>query len=446
MVEKRFHVPGLERMPRPDMRELQNGKLRALVRRCYDSIPFYRGRMDAAGVRPEHIRTVDDLPLLPLVDKSDLRTNYPFPLLSVSRSEIFRSSATSGTTGRPVITSYTRRDWFETLREQMGRVFVAAGVGSGDLLYNSLGYGLWIGGFAFEIGAEAAGAAIFPAGPGRSAAAVDELREIGATVLGSTPSFALYLLDVARARGVDPQQDWQLRVGIVGGEPASAAARGKIEAGMPAGFRFMDLYGTSETGGPNLGYMCLASRERRLLHTMADHYVLEVVDPETGQRREPGQSGELVVTTLSREANPMLRFRTHDLSALASEPYGCSCGRVAHPLFEMVTGRTDDALKVRGTLVFPSAIDDLLLTVPGVGGGWEIRLDKPRDQLDMLTIVLEPDEQTWTQRDGVQRLAARIEEAVWARLRLRPRVQVVEPKSLPRFEGKAKRVVDMRNK
>jgi phenylacetate-CoA ligase len=264
------------------------------------------------------------------------------------------------------------------------------------------------------------------------------------TVICSTPSFLNYLLGEAEAAGVDPKSDWALRRGCHGGEIAAPAFRRKMAAQLPEGFVYCENYGTSEMGGSTVAFACLSSAEACHLHVLADHYFLEVIDPSTGKRVAPGEPGELVFTTLTKDASPFLRWRTRDLSRLAAEPYGCPCGRVAHPLIEAIAGRSDDVLKIRGTLVFPSQIEQILSQIAGLGDGWQIVIDQERTAMDELNIMVEASAEFWKRPGESERLRAEIVSHVQGRQGLTPVVEICEPLSLPRFEGKAKRVVDRR--
>lgn len=426
------------------LREIQDERLRILVERCYREIPHYRDLFDRNGIKPRHIRGSEDLVLLPFTEKKDLRALYPFGLLGVPLTQIHRFAASSGTTGVPALVGFTRKDWFETLREQMGRIFTAMGFQKNDLIYQCTGYGLFMGGPGMDAGAEAIGATIFPAGPGRTMAAIQYLRDLNFQAITTTPSFMAYLVDVALKNGVDPKKDWKLRTSHIGGEPAAPALRRRIEALLPEGFEWHEGYGVTELGGPTVGHSCAFSRLSCELHILSDHYLIEVVDPATGRRLDPGEEGELVVTTLTREATPMIRWRTRDITALAREPFGCPCGRVAHPRIQRITGRTDDVLKVRSTLVFPSQIEEVLNQTPEVGEGWQIVIDRPRDSLDKLTVHAEVRSEIWQDPSQRRTIGERIRQEVYGRLGLNVEVVLHPPDSLPRYEGKAKRVVDHR--
>jgi phenylacetate-CoA ligase len=326
----------------------------------------------------------------------------------------------------------------------MGRIFNAMGFHRGDLIYQCTGYGLFMGGPGMHAGAEAIGAIIFPAGPGRTLAGIQYLKDLGFQAICTTPSFMTYLVDVAQKNGFDPKKDWKLRTSHIGGESSAPALRRRIEALMPEGFEWHEGYGITELGGPTVGHTCQFSRESCELHLLADHYFVEVIDPATGKRLELGQEGELVFTTLTREATPLIRWRTRDISALSENCYGCPCGRVAHPRIQRVTGRTDDVLKVRSTLVFPSQIEDILNSTPGIGDGWQIVIDRPKESLDKLTVHTEVQSNIWQDANQMKAIEEKIVQGVYGRLGMNIEVVLHKPGSLPRYEGKAKRVLDHR--
>ncbi|MBI5439695.1 MAG: AMP-binding protein [Deltaproteobacteria bacterium] len=427
-----------------DLEALQNERLRTLVERCYRTIPYYKNLFDSVRLKPSHVRTTADLAHVPFTEKKDLRGLYPYGLLGFPVDQIHRFAASSGTTGVPTLVGYTEKDWQVTMAEQMGRLWASYDIGPEDLVYQSYGYGLFLGGACAEAGARAVGATLFPAGPGRTKAAIEWLRDMKHSVICCTPSFIRYLVGEAVDAGVDPKRDWILRRGCFGGEMAAPAVRRKVEAELPDGFVYHDIYGTSEMGGSTVAGSCPASVHSCQMHVLGDHYFVEVIDPASGERVEPGEMGELVITTLTKEATPFIRWRTRDISRLAAEPYGCACGRAAHPLIDRITGRSDDVLKVRGTLVFPSQIEDILSRIPGVGEGWQIVIDAERSALDTLNIMAEADASCWKDKERLEKVRGEIFAQVASRQGITPVVELCEPLSLPRFEGKAKRVVDRR--
>jgi phenylacetate-CoA ligase len=426
------------------LQTIQNERLRSLVDRCYREVPYYRNLFDKNGIKPKHIRTTDDLSLVPFTEKKDLRDLYPYGLLGVPLGRIYRFAASSGTTGVPTLVGFTRKDWMETLREQMGRAFNAMGFRKGDLIYQCTGYALFMGGPGMEAGAEAIGAIIFPAGPGRTMAGIQYLKDMGHQAICTTPSFITYLVDTALKNGFNPKKDWKVRTSHIGGEPAAPSLRRRIEALMPENFEWHEGYGITELGGPTVGHTCQFSREPCELHVLADHYFVEVIDPATGKRLEPGQTGELVCTTLTREATPLIRWRTRDISSFSENGFGCPCGRTAHPKIQRITGRTDDVLKVRSTLVFPSQIEDILHSTPGVGDGWQIVIDRPKDSLDKLTVHAEVQSDLWQEVSPMKAIEEKIVQGVYGRLGMNIEVVLHKPGTLPRYEGKAKRVLDRR--
>ena len=423
---------------------IQNERLRALVDRCYRKIPYYRDLFDKNGIKPKHIRTTDDLTLVPFTEKKDLRGLYPYGLLGVPLDRIYRFAASSGTTGVPTLVGFTRKDWMETLREQMGRIFNAMGFRKGDLIYQCTGYALFMGGPGMEAGAEAIGAIIFPAGPGRTLAGIQYLKDMGHQAICTTPSFITYLVDTAQKNGFNPKKDWKVRTSHIGGEPAAPSLRRRIEAIMPENFEWHEGYGITELGGPTVGHTCQFTRESCELHILADHYFVEVIDPTTGKRLEPGQTGELVCTPLTREATPLIRWRTRDISSFSENDLGCPCGRAAHPKIQRITGRTDDVLKVRSTLVFPSQIEEILNSTPGIGDGWQIVIDRPKESLDKLTVHAEVQSNIQQDVDHMKAIEEKIIQGVYGRLGMNIEVILHKPGSLPRYEGKAKRVLDHR--
>lgn len=427
-----------------DLQSLQNERLRNVVERCYEDIPYYKDLFDRNGIKPKHIRTTDDLVNIPFTEKKDLRAHYPYGFLGVPIDRIHRFAASSGTTGVPTLIGYTKKDWDVILLNQMGRIWKSFGIGEDDLVYQCYGYGLFLGGVCMEMAAKAVGASLFPVGPGRTMAAIQWLKDMKHTVICCTPTFLAYLTNEAMKNGVDPQKDWSLWTGDFGGEVAAPSFRRKLESNLPRGFVYHETYGLSELGGACVAFSCPHTVEDCYLHVLADHYLVEVIDPDTGERLEPGKRGELVFTTLTREASPLIRWRTRDISGLISEPHGCPCGREAHPLVYHVTGRSDDVLKVRGTLVFPSQIEEILSRVKGVGEGWQIVIDQPKEALDTLVIMVEAESDHWGKKHEVERIRAEISSHIQARLGIGALIQVKEPLSLPRFEGKAQRVLDRR--
>ena len=383
---------------------------------------FYRERLPEGG-----LRSLDDVGRLPFTTKDDFRANYPFGLLAVPREEVVRVHMSSGTTGRPVVTGYTRHD-LELWAECMGRVMEYAGVTSRDVVQNAYGYGLFTGGMGLHLGAEAVGATVVPTSSGVTQRQVMLMRDLGTTVLCCTPSYALVVAEALR--GLEGGDRVRLRVGIFGAEPWSDGMRRQIETNL--GLEAFDIYGLTELGGPGVAAEC---SQHHGLHIFEDHFYAEVVDPDTGKPLPEGQPGELVLTSLRREASPVVRYRTRDRTVLTSEP--CACGS-PYRRFLRVQGRTDDMLVVRGENVFPSQFEELLAGFGDFNGQYLLVVDRQAHSLDTLEIVLEAD--TADERGLEQEIRDRIRDSIG----LTVTAKVLRPGVLPRSEGKAKRVVDHR--
>jgi phenylacetate-CoA ligase len=424
------------------LKNLQNYRLRKVVERCYNTIPYYKEVFDRVGLKPKHIKTTDDLIHVPFTEKKNLRGLYPFPVLGHEPKEIFRFCATTGTTGPPVLIGFTRKDWFVTLRNLMGRMLMMWGIDKGDIVYQAYGLGLWIGGPSKELGVDAVGATLFPAGPGRSSAAVEWLKDIPITVLLCSPTFAVHLIGTAKSKGIDPSMDWKIRIVMFGGEKAPTEIRRKIENELPEGCKSFVGYGLSETGGPPVANECICSREQEEMHIFADHVFPEIIDSITGERVGPGEKGELVLTTLTREASPMIRWRTRDITSWAEKPLGCKCHRNAFPKITPIIGRSDDMVKVRGTMFWPSQVEDILSTIDGLNlEGWQIYLDTPQDGLERVKVCAEATEQFWNREGGPELLKSKISSEISARLGQSIDVEICTPDSLPRYERKALRLI-----
>jgi phenylacetate-CoA ligase len=386
-------------------------------------VPLYRERLPA---RP--LASLDDIADLPFTTKDDFRAGYPFALFAVPAERVVRVHMSSGTTGRPIVTGYTRAD-LDGWAERMARVLAAAGVGPGDVLQNAYGYGLFTGGLGFHLGAERAGCVVVPTSSGVTQRQVMLLRDLGTTVLACTPSYALVLAEVVAETGA--RADLRLRAGFFGAEPWTDGMRGEIERGLD--LEAFDNYGLTELGGPGVAVEC---RRHDGLHLFEDHYYAEVVDPETGRPLPAGEPGELVLTALTREASPVVRYRTRDRTVLVDEP--CACGSPFRRM-RKIHGRTDDMLVVRGENVFPSQIEDILLAVDGLTGNYQLVVDRESHRLDTLEVRIES--RPGTDHAGLrERAEVRIRETIG----LTVSVAVLAPGALPRSEGKAKRVIDLR--
>ena len=426
-----------ETMPREDLEALQLKRLQAVVERVYHLVPFYRRRMDELGVKPEHIRILEDIRLLPLTVKQDLRDNYPFGMFAAPMEQIVRIHASSGTTGKSTPVAYTQRD-LDTWAELMARSLAAGGAHRGDIVHVAYGYGLFTGGLGVHYGAERLGAAVIPVSGGQTRRQIQLIQDFAPTVLCCTPSFALYLAEVAQGMGVN-FKDTSLRVGIFGAEPWSEAMRQEVEARLH--IDALDIYGLSEIIGPGVGVECLEAKNG--LHLFEDHFLPEIIDPVTLERLPPGETGELVITTLTKEAFPLIRYRTRDVTSIDYTP--CRCGRTIARMGR-IKGRSDDMLIIRGVNVFPSQIESVLVDVPGVAPHYQLFVDR-EGHLDTLEVAVEVDDTVFSDEvKQLQKLAKTIEGRIKDYLTVSVKVRLVEPRTIPRSEGKAQRVVDRRQK
>lgn len=426
-----------ETMPREQLAQLQLQRLRELVARVAQKIPFYARRLQAAGIRAESIQSLDDLARIPFTTKQDLRDNYPFGMFAVPLDEVVRIHASSGTTGKPVVGPYTRND-LALWGEVMARTLSAGGVTRKDIVHNAYGYGLFTGGLGFNIGAETIGAATVPVSSGLTKRQLLLMEDFGATVLCCTPSYALVIAEEADADGVDMRQRMKLRVGFFGAEPWTDAMREEIQGRL--GLEAYDIYGLTEVIGPGVSVECPYHDG---MHINEDHFLAEIIHPDTGERLPMGEIGELVFTTLTREAAPVLRYRTRDCVRLWAEP--CPCGRTFARMSK-VLGRTDDTLKIKGVNVLPTQIEEALLKVDGLAPQYLILVDRPKDQLDHLEIWVEATPFVWGMGEWrVKEVEQQANEEMYQMLGIHAKVIVTEPKRLERSLGKAVRVMDKRN-
>jgi phenylacetate-CoA ligase len=423
-----------ETLDRESLVGLQLERLRSLVTHIARAVPFYREQL--SGVVPDDLDSLDALSGLPFTHKKTLRDHYPFGLFAVSRKEIVRIHASSGTTGKPTVVGYTRSD-MALWGEVMARTLRAGDVTEQDVVHNAYGYGLFTGGLGFGHGAETLGAATVPVSSGNTSRQLMLLEDFGATVLCSTPSYALVLAEAAEHAGIDLRSRLRLRVGFFGAEPWTEAMREELEGKL--GLEAYDVYGLSEVIGPGVAVEC---REHRGLHIQEDHFLPEVIDPETGKPVAGDGEGELVFTTLTKEALPLLRYRTRDRVRLTREP--CACGRTTARMSK-VQGRTDDMLIVRGVNVFPSQIEEALLAVPGIAPQYLILVDRGTDHLDELEVLVEPTPETEARGEfALKELQKKAQERVASILGIRARIRVVRSKEIERSQGKAARVIDRR--
>ena len=427
--------PQMECAPRAELESLQLARLKAQVARVYEKVPFYRRAFDAAGVKPQDVRTLKDLTRLPFTRKSDFRDNYPFGLVAVPMEDVVRVHASSGTTGKPTVVSYTAKD-IDTWAEVMARTFGCGDVTRKDVVHNAYGYGLFTGGLGAHYGAERVGAVVVPISGGNTRRQIMLLQDFAATVLCCTPSYSLYLAETAEEMGVD-LRDSALRVGFFGAEPWTHAMRDQIEERL--GIAALDIYGLSEIIGPGVSSECL---HKTGLHIFEDHFLPEVIDPQTGDPLGCGEYGELVFTTLTKEALPVIRYRTGDITRLSVEP--CPCGRTMVRM-DKISGRTDDMLIIRGVNVFPSQIESVLLQVEEVQPHYLILVDR-EGTLDTLEVWVEVSDAIFSDELGaLADLQRRAEAEIQDALGISVRVKLVEPHRIERSMGKAKRVIDRRD-
>ena len=426
-----------ETLPREELEALQLRRLRDLCDRVYANVPFYRKRFDEAGITPADIKSLADLKLLPFTEKQDLRNYYPFGLFAVPRDHIVRLHASSGTTGKAVVVGYTARD-LENWAELMARSMSAAGVNRSDVVHVAYGYGLFTGGLGAHYGAERIGATVVPASGGATRRQAHLMRDFGATVLCATPSYSLHLWEAAQEAGVD-FRELALRIGIFGAEPWSEAMRRDIEEKMH--IDAMNIYGLSEIMGPGVAMECVEAKCG--MHLWEDHILPEIIDPVTGEQLPPGQVGELVLTTLTKEGIPMLRYRTRDLTSLNYTP--CCCGRT-HVRISRLQGRSDDMLIIRGVNVFPQQIEGLLMESDGLTPNYQIIVGSVNN-LDTLEVRVEVSDSLFADEiRKLQMLENRLQKNIKEFLGVTAKVRLMEPRSIQRSEGKAQRIVDHRGK
>ena len=426
----------LETLPREELEALQLGRLKSLVARVHANVAFYRQKFDERGLAPSDIRTLDDLKLLPFTDKQDMRNHYPFGLFAVPRENVVRIHASSGTTGKASVSGYTRRD-VRNWAKLMARCFAAAGASSRDIIHNAYGYGLFTGGLGAHYGAEELGAAIVPMSGGSTRRQVMLLKDFGATAISCTPSYALLLHETALQLGINIR-DLPLKIGVFGGEPWTEEMRRDMEEKM--GIKGHDIYGLSEIMGPGVGIECTEAQDG--LHLMEDHFLVEVIDPDTLEPLPPGETGELVITTLTKEAQPLIRYRTRDITRLNLTP--CRCGRTFVRMHR-VMGRSDDMLIIRGVNVCPSQIESILLETEGLSP-YYLLVVKREGNLDTLEVRVEVDEKLFSDEiKTLQRIEGKISKNIKEFLGVTTAVKLVEPHSIERTDGKAKRILDLRN-
>ncbi len=430
-----MYQPELETMSRSEREALQGERLRAMVKRVYEKVPYYRAKMDAAKVAPSDIRGIRDITKLPFVTKQDLRDTYPFGMFAVPKKEVVRIHASSGTTGKQTVVGYTRDD-LALWGTVMARTLAAAGANEDSTVQVAYGYGLFTGGLGAHIGAETLGAAVIPASSGNTKRQIRMMADFGTTHLCCTPSYAIYIGETMKEMGMVPGKDIHMVGGCFGAEPWTLAMRKRLEALL--GLRAHDIYGLSEIIGPGVSFECECQDG---LHVNEDFFYPEIINPETGEPVPEGEMGELVITTFTKEALPLVRYRTRDITSLT---YGqCACGRTLVKMGKPA-GRSDDMLIIRGVNVFPSQVESVLMEMGATAPYYMLVVDRKHD-LDTLEIQIEVDDQLFS--DEVRRLEqleGEIQQKVESVLGLSAKIHLVGPKTLPRSEGKAQRVIDKR--
>lgn len=426
----------MKKLNRKQYEELQLERLKRTVERVYENVPFYRKKFDEIGVKPHHIKNLKDIRLLPFTTKDDLRENYPYGLFTVPLSKIVRIHASSGTTGKPTVVGYTKHD-MEVWTEVVARIVTAAGVREHDIAQIAFGYGLFTGAFGLHQGLERVGATVIPISSGNTEKQLMVMQDFGATVLVCTPSYALYIDEVANELGIDKSRI-KLRLGLFGAEASTVEMRREIEKKW--GLFATENYGLSEIIGPGVSGEC---EYREGLHINEDHFYPEIINPDTGEVLEEGETGELVLTTITKEGMPLIRYRTRDITSLIYEP--CKCGRT-NVRMTSVKGRTDDMLIIRGVNVFPSQIESVLMGIEGIGPHYQLVVTK-KGYLDDLEVHVELVDGKLLERYAeLEKLENKIKHRIFTVLGLNVKVKLVEPKTLERTTGKAKRVIDLRNK
>lgn len=424
-----------ETLSRQEIEAIQLERLKETVQRVWDRVPAYRAKMEAAGVKPEDIKELKDLAKLPFVTKQDMRDNYPFGLFAVPKDELVRIHASSGTTGKPTVVGYTKRD-LEVWTECVSRIAAMGGATEKDVAQICFGYGMFTGALGLHYGLENIGAAMVPSSTGNSEKQIMYMQDFGTTLLVATPSYALRLAEVAKEMGVDPKKDLKVKIGLLGSELLTDAMRTEMHKLWGDDMLVTTNYGMSELMGPGVSgeceYMCG-------LHINEDFFIPEIIDPKTGEVLPPGEKGELVVTCIYKEGIPLIRYRTKDVTRLIYEP--CQCGRTTCRM-ENLDGRTDDMLKIRGVNVFPSQIEEVILSVDEIGPHYEIIVTR-KNHADRLEIRVELLKATDSYRE-LEEIEQRIQSRLRVMLGLDAKIRLESPNTLQRFEGKAKRVKDLR--
>ncbi|MDD1753953.1 MAG: phenylacetate--CoA ligase [Methanotrichaceae archaeon] len=429
-----YWQPKLELMEREELENLQLRRMKSMVERVYKKVPYYHDNMRQMGITPSDVRSLKDLDKLIFTRKVNLRENYPFGLFAVPRSEVVRVHASSGTTGKPTVVGYTRND-IEIWSDMMARDFVMVGVKKDDVFQNAANYGFFTGGLGIHYGIERMGAMAVPSGVGNTERQLEIMQDFGVTVLHCTPSYALYLAETAKNEGL--VNKLQLKIGCFGAEPWSDEARRELEEALH--IKAYDSYGLSEMFGPGVAFEC---PEQNGLHIWEDHFIVEVLD-NNDRPCAPGEPGELVLTSLTKEAMPLLRYRTGDITFIMEDR--CSCGRTSIKIHRFL-GRADDMLIVRGINVFPSQIEDVLMKIPEIGDYFQVIVDRKRHGLDELTIQVELKDEAFTgELQDLTRIQKKVEDRLKFVLNVRSKIELVEKGTIPRTMGKSKKIIDKRD-
>lgn len=419
---------------RKKIEDIQLERLRHMACKAYENVPFYKKRFDESGIKPEMIKSLSDLKNLPFTTKEDLRDNYPFGLFAEPMKNVVRLHASSGTTGKPVVAGYTKGD-IEVWSEAIARIVTAGGIDENDVVQISFGYGLFTGGFGLHYGIEKVGATIVPMSSGNTQKQLMLMQDFGTTALVATPSYAMYLSEMIKEKGI-PRDNFKLKYGFFGSEAISEKMREKLEDSM--GILVTSNYGLTEVMGPGVSGECIYKCGE---HINEDMFIVEIIDPKTGEVLPYGESGEVVITTLTKEAMPVLRYRTRDISYIIPEP--CTCGRTSYRLAP-IQGRTDDMLKIKGVNLFPSEIESVVLEFPQVSPNYQLILRR-ENMLDTLEIVVELVDGSLLERfSEIEKLENEMKERLHSVLGLRAKLRLAEPKSIERTTGKAKRIIDLR--
>jgi len=435
MANGKYWNEKIETMHTEELKNYQLKKLKEQVKHCYENSSFYRKKFDSVGLKPQDIRSLEDLQKIPFTVKNDLRDNYPFGMVTVKSDEVVEIHASSGTTGNPIIGAYTQSD-MDVWSELMARSIYTVGGRRQDVIHIAYGYGLFTGGLGFHYGAQKIGTKIIPASGGMTQRQIKLMKDLGATILACTPSFAVYLAETMAQEGIDPRRDLKLRIGMFGAEPWSNKIRERLE--KDTGIQAFDIYGLTELCGPGVSVEC---EEHDGLHVWEDHFIVETINPDTGEVLPPGEEGELVFTTLTKTALPMLRYRTRDISKIETAP--CKCGRT-HARMMRVHGRSDDMLIIRGVNVFPSQIEFAVMCFSELATQYLIVVDRP-GALDTFVVKVELSEKASKDPNlNINALKSEIQKRIHIVTGITAEVEIVKPGELPRTEGKAKRVLDLR--